>query len=107
MVTIQEGKYGTEIENNKPQFWMGEKSTGSIYLPGSKYCKDEGLLKLISCLQDAVVNSAPKIAKCINKPELYKQFPPRKVKDTNMSDMENTLFVIIIINVNPVFQVEI
>ena len=35
------------------------KSTGYIYLPGSKYCESEGRLNLISCLQDAVINSAP------------------------------------------------
>ena len=52
-------------KNNKPQFWKKNKSTGSIYLPGSKYREAEGHLKLISCLQDAVVNSAPQIAKYI------------------------------------------
>ena len=43
------------------------KSTGFIYLPGSKYREAEVRLKLRSCLQDAVINSAPRIGKYINK----------------------------------------
>ena len=43
-----------------------------------------------SCLQDDVINSAPRIGKFINKQELYRQFPPRRVKDSHISEIENT-----------------
>ena len=39
------------------------KSTGYIYLHGSQYCEAEGYLNLRSCLQDDVINSAPRMWK--------------------------------------------
>ena len=57
------------------------KPTGFIYLPGSKLCEVEGHFTMRSCLQDAIINSAPRIGEYINKMELYRQFPPRRVKD--------------------------
>ena len=39
------------------------KSTGYIYLTGSKYCEAEGYLNLRSCLQHDVINSAPRMWK--------------------------------------------
>ena len=49
------------------------KSTGFIYLPGSKYREVEGHLTMRLCLQDAVINYAPRIGKYINKLEFYRQ----------------------------------
>ena len=49
------------------------KSTGFIYLPGSKFCEAEGHLKMSSCSQDAIINYSPRIGKYINKLELYRQ----------------------------------
>ena len=43
------------------------KSTGYIYLPGSKYREADGHLKLRSCLQYAVINSSLRIGKYVNK----------------------------------------
>ena len=62
-------------------------STRFIYLPGSKFCEDKGHLEMISCLQDAAINSVPMIGKYINKLELYRQCPPRRVKYTKMSEI--------------------
>ena len=55
-----------------------------------------------SCLQDPVINDAPIIGKFINKQELYRQFPPRRVKDSNISEIENTSCVRNVMNVTPV-----
>ena len=43
-----------------------------------------------SCLKDAVINFAPRIGKYIDKQELYRQFPHRKAKDTNIYEIEST-----------------
>ena len=83
------------------------KSTGYIYLPRSKYHEYEGHLKLISCLKYSVVNSAPRIGKYINKIRFYNQCPTIRVDDTNMSEIEKTLYVQSVINVTPIFQIEI
>ena len=58
-----------------------------------------------SCLQEAVTDHAPRIGKYIDNYELYRQFPPRRVKDKNMSEIENTLCVRIVMKVTPVFQI--
>ena len=58
-----------------------------------------------SCSQDAVINSAPRIGKYIDKQELYRQFPPRKVKDTNISEIENTSCVRNVMKVTPVYGI--
>ena len=71
----------------RDNFGINRKSTGYIYLPGSKYREDEGHLKLGSCLQDSVINYAPRIGKYINKHEFYIQFPPRRVKDTKVTEV--------------------
>ena len=43
-----------------------------------------------SRLQDAVIIYSPRIRKFIDKQEIYRQFPPRRVKDSNISEIENT-----------------
>ena len=65
------------------------KSTGLIYLPGSKLLKSEDNLSMGSCLQDAVINSAPSIEKYINKIELYRKCTPRRAKNTKKYEIEN------------------
>ena len=37
------------------------KATGYVLLTGSPYCDYEGSSQLISCLHDAIINSAPRI----------------------------------------------
>ena len=71
----------------KDNFGSKIKATGSIYLPGSWLRESKGHLSMISCLKDAVINSAPRIGKYINKQELYRQCPHRRVKDSNMSEI--------------------
>ena len=56
----------------KEIFGRNIKSTGCIYIPGSKYREAEGHLKLMYCLQDSVINSGSRIGKYINKLEFYK-----------------------------------
>ena len=65
----------------KDNFGIKRKATGCIYLPGSDFCEAEGHLSMHSCLQDAVITSSPRIGKYIDKQELYRQWPPIKVKD--------------------------
>ena len=81
------------------------KSTGFIFLPGSKFCEAENNLSMRSCLQDAVINSAPRFGKYINKLELYRKCPPRRVKDTKMSEIENTACVRSVMKVTPVSMI--
>ena len=40
------------------------------------------------------------------KLELYRQFPPRRAKDTKISDIENTSYVRNVMRVNPVTGIE-
>ena len=71
---IQYRNWGIEIGKYQEKILVGkEKPTGFIYLPGSKFCEAEGNLTTSSCLQDAIINSAPRIGKYTNKLELYRQ----------------------------------
>ena len=56
----------------RKKFGKKRKSTGFIYVPGSKFRGAEGNLSMRSCLQDDVINSAPRIRKYIDKHELYR-----------------------------------
>ena len=47
------------------------KSTGFIYLPGSRFLDAKGHLLMRSFLQDSVIHDAPIIGKYIKKLELY------------------------------------
>ena len=87
-------------------FGRKRKPTGNMYLPRKKYREAEGHLNLRSCLQDSVIHSSPSIGRYINKLKLCNQFPPRILKYKNTSEIENTLCLIIVMNVNPVFQIE-
>ena len=71
----------------KENFGRKRKATGCIYLPGSGLREAEGHLSMRSCLQDDVINSAPRIRKFINKQELYRQCPPRRVNDSHISEI--------------------
>ena len=74
----------------KDNFGRKIKATGCIYLPGSDFREAGGYLSMSSCLQDAVINSDPRIGNFIDKQELNRQCPPRRVKDSNISGIENT-----------------
>ena len=58
-------------------------ATGFVYLKGSPYRNAEVPSQLISCLHDVIINATPKIGKELKK-KLYRQCPPRRVKDKNI-----------------------
>ena len=87
-------------------FGKKRKSTGFMFFPGSDFREAEGQLSMRSCLKDDVINSAPRIVKYIDKQELYKQCPPRKLKDTNISEIENTSCVRNFMKVTKVSRIE-
>ena len=68
----------------RQNFGRKRKPTGYIFLSGSGFREAEGNSKMRSCLHDAVINSAPIIVKFINKQELYRQCPPRRVKNSHI-----------------------
>ena len=59
-----------------------------------------------SCLQDDVINSDPRIRNFINKMELYRQCPPRRVKISHISEIEYSACVRNVMNINPVLGIE-
>ena len=73
------------------------KPTEYIYLSGYQYCEAEGYLNL---------RSWPRIEKYINKHEFYRQLPHKRVKDTNMIDIENSLCLRDAIILTPVLNIE-
>ena len=83
------------------------KSTGFIYVSGSELYEAEGHFSMRSYLQDAVINSAPRIGKYIDKQELYIQCSHKKVKDTNIYEIENTSYVRNFMKMTPVSGIEI
>ena len=77
-----------------------------MFLPGSGFREAEGNLKMRSCLQDAVINSAPGIGKFINKLELYRQCPPRRVNNSHIYEIEDSACVRNVMNITPVLGIE-
>ena len=63
-------KWMINLANQAETFGEKRKSTGFIYVPGSKFRLAEGHLSMRSCLQDAVIISDPRIGKYIDKSEL-------------------------------------
>ena len=90
----------------RQNFGRKRKPTGCIFLSGSGFCEAEGNLKMRSCLQDAVIYSAPRIEKNINKQELYRQCPPRRVKNSHISEIEDSACVRNVMNTTPVSGIE-
>ena len=83
----------------RQNFGRKRKPTGCIFLSGPGLRDAEGNSNMRSCLQDAVINSAPRIGKFINKQELYRQCPPRRVKNYHISEIENFECVINVMNI--------
>ena len=90
----------------KHKFGKKRKPTGCIFLSGSGLRDTVGNLKLSSCLQDAVINSAPRIGKFINKEELCRQCPPRRVKNSHISEIEKCACVTNVMNITPMSGIE-
>ena len=59
-----------------------------------------------SCLQDAAIISAPRIGKITEKHELYRLFPPIRVKDSYIYEIENTSCVRNVMEVTIVSGIE-
>ena len=60
-------------KNIKRRFWKKKKINWICLSYWVKLREAEGHLSMSSCLQDAVINSAPRIGKYTNKLELYIQ----------------------------------
>ena len=83
----------------RDNFGKKRKPTGFIYVPRSEFREAECHFLMRSFLQNAVIKYVPRIVKYIDKQEFYRQFPPRKVKDTNISKIEVTSYVINVMKV--------
>ena len=96
-----------DMKKSRYIFGRIRKSTGNIYFPVSQYREAGGHLNLSSFLYDNVIKSALWIGKYINKHELYRQFPPRRLKNTNNNKIESFSWVINVMIVTPVLNIEI
>ena len=90
----------------KDNFGKKRNAAGCINIPASGFRESEDHLTMRLCLQDAVINSAKRIGKFIDKQELYRTCPPRRVKDSNISKIENTLCVRNVLEVTVVYGIE-
>ena len=63
------------------------KAAGFVYLKGSPYHGAEGSSQLRPCLHDAIINSSPRIGGNFDNLEFYRQFPPRRVKETQTTNI--------------------
>ena len=82
------------------------KATGYVLLTGSPYRDAEGSSQLISCLHDSIINASPRIGEKIDKSELYRQCSPRRVKDTNIEELEKCECVSSVMTIAPVLNTE-
>ena len=90
----------------KQNFGRKRKPIGCIFLSDSGLRDAVGNLKLRSCLQDSVINSAPRIGKFLNKEKLYRQCPPRRVKNSHISEIEKCACVTNAMNITPISGIE-
>ena len=93
------------MKEKRSNFGRKRKPSGCIFLSGSGFGEAEGNLIMRSCLKDAVINYAPRIGKFINKQELYRQCPPRRVKNSHVSNIEDSSCVRNVMNVTPVLGI--
>ena len=94
------------FKEKKQNFGRKRKSTGCIFLSGSGLRDAVGNYKMRSCLHDAVINAAVRIGKNINKLELYRQCPPRRVKDSNILEIEKCACVSSVMKITPMSGIE-
>ena len=83
-----------------------ENQLGAFFFLGQDSLKLKITLKMRSCLQDAVINYAPRTRKFINKLEIYRQCPPRRVKNSHIYEIENSSCVKFFMNVTPVSGID-
>ena len=82
------------------------KATGYVYITDSPYSDAEGLSQLRSRLHDAIINAAPRIGKKIDRSELCRQCLPRRVKDTEIKELEICECVSSLMTIAPVLNIE-
>ena len=71
----------------------------------SPYSDAEESSHLRSCLRDAIINAAPRIGG-IDKLELYRQCPPRRVKDIHITELKKCECVSSIMTIAPVLNID-
>ena len=82
------------------------KATGYFYITGSPYRDGEGSSQLRFCICCAIINADPIIGGGIDKSELYRQFLPVWVKDTEIIELGNFECVSSVITISPVLNIE-
>ena len=82
------------------------KVTGYVLLSGSPYRDAEGSPQIRSCLHDAIINASLRIGGKMDKFELYRQCPPRRVKDTKIKDLEKFECVSSVMTIAPVLIID-
>ena len=76
-----------------------------IYIHSPQFLEAEGQLELSSFLHDAIIKSVSSIEKYINKNQLYRKFPCKRVKDMIMIEIDNVSCVRNIMTVAPVLKI--
>ena len=77
------------MKQSRKTFRRKIKLTGYIYLIRSQLWESEGRLNLESCLHGDIINYDSSIVNYINKHEIYRQLLLRRVKYTNMNNINN------------------
>ena len=95
LIVIEQQKYQQLI--SKKTFRISLSTWFTIF-------QTESNLYLRSFLHDAVVNSALRIGKFIDKDELYRQCPPIQVKDTRMIEIDNEYCLYSVMKIFPVLE---
>ena len=63
-------------------------------------------MKLGTCLHNAIIHTAPSIGDYIRGCELYIQWPPRRVQEININEIDNSSCVRNVMTVTPMFKKE-
>ena len=82
------------------------RATGYMYRKGSPYRYAEGLPQLRLCLHDAIINAYLIIDETIEILELYRQCPPKRLKDTQMAELEKCECVSFVMTIAPAINID-
>ena len=104
ITTVQNKKY---ISMKQSRHSFGKKKINRIYfITDSQLHDSKGHLKLRSYLHGDIIKSAQRIGKYINKNELYRTLPPRRVKYTTTNKIDNHSCVRNVTTMTPVLKKE-
>ena len=95
---------GKKHDTTRKKFGKKGKATGYIFIPGTQFHEAEIHLKMRSYIHNDIINSAPSIGKYMNKHELYRKCPPRRVKYKITNEIKNETCVINFTTVTPVLK---